>query len=235
MPTRDESLKASRRAAVACPFGKAVVHVEYPGRVEYVTCRLECLRDLRWCPEVEERRKPEPHVSSFISDERAAKIAAYFAGQDSLGLVQSAIEESQVIQSRAEPDVVLMENGGPLHRRPMQLLAHDAVADLRAHGIGGDMISNRPAMAACFVPGLEVRIVRAQEELLEFIHVSVSSTGCDLFSMRVRTRNGECQMTDAEPGVALSCLLRLGIAAVRTNDRFGPLHLQDPWCDRTAG
>lgn len=42
------------------------------------------------------------------------------------------------------------------------------------------------------------------------------------------------QMELRQP-LALSCLLRLGIAAVRTNDRFGPLHLQDPWCDRTAG
>jgi hypothetical protein len=29
--------------------------------------------------------------------------------------------------------------------------------------------------------------------------------------------------------MALPCLLRLGIAAARTNDRFGPMHLQDPW------
>ena len=70
-----------------------------------------------------------------------------------------------------------MEYGGPLHRRTMQLLAHDAMTDFRVYGIGADVISNRPAVAARFVPGLEVRIVGAREEFFEFIHVSASLVG----------------------------------------------------------
>ena len=35
-----------------------------------------------------------PHIPSFISEEGTAKTAAYFAGQNSLGFVQIAVEES---------------------------------------------------------------------------------------------------------------------------------------------
>jgi hypothetical protein len=88
-----------------------------------------------------------------------------------------------------------MEYGGPLHRRTMQLLAHDAVTEFRVHGIGADVISNRSAVAARFVPGLEIHIVGAREEFFEFIHVSVSLVGREVFSMRVCTWNDECPST----------------------------------------
>ena len=189
---RDESLKASRDFTVARPLGQSIVHIENPGCVEYVTCRLKRLRYFGRCPKVEERRKREPHIPSFISEVCAAKTAAYFAGQNSLGFVQIAVEESQVIYPCAKSDVVLMEYGGPLHRRTMQLLAHDAVTDFRVYGIGADVISNRPAVAARFVPGLEIRIVGEREEFFEFIHGSVSLIGRELFNMRVCTWNDEC-------------------------------------------
>ncbi len=75
--------------------------------------------------------------------------------------------------------MVLMEYGSPLHRRTVQLLAHDAVTDFGVHGIGADLISNSPAVAGRFVLGLEVRIVGAREEFSEFIHESVSAIGRD--------------------------------------------------------
>ncbi len=188
LATRDQSLKTSRLFTVACPFGQAVVHVEYPGCVEYVTLRLECLGYYGWCPEIEERRKPEPHFSSLISDRCAAKTAADFAGQNSLCRVQIAVEEPQMFQPRTKSDVVLVEYGGPLHRCTMQLLAHDAVTNFRVHGIAGNVISNRAAVTAGFVSGVKIHIVGTQEEFFEFIHRFVSSVGCDLFYMRVFAR-----------------------------------------------
>ena len=94
---KDDSIAARRDFTVARPFGQSVVHIENPGCVEYVTCRFECLRYFGRRPKVEERGKREPHIPSFISEERAAKTAAYFAGQNSPGFVQIAVEESQVI------------------------------------------------------------------------------------------------------------------------------------------
>jgi hypothetical protein len=101
-----------------------------------------------------------------------AKITAYFAGQNSLGPVQIAVEEPEVVETCAKSDVALVEDGGPLHRRTMQLLAHDAVTDLRVHGIGADVISDRPAVAARFVLGGEIRTVGAAKEFFEFVHLS---------------------------------------------------------------
>jgi hypothetical protein len=88
--------------------------------------------------------------------------------------------------------VVLVEYGGPLHRRAMQLLARNAVTDLRVHGIGADVVSNRPAVAARFVPGLEIRIVGAREKLLEIIHVPVSLVVGEWFNMRACIWKSEC-------------------------------------------
>jgi hypothetical protein len=85
-----------------------------------------------------------------------------------------------------------MEYGSPLHRRTVQLLAHDAVTDFRVYGIGADVISDRPAVAACFVLGLEIRIVGAGEEFFEFIHVSVSSVSRQAFNMRLCTWDDYC-------------------------------------------
>ena len=90
---RDESLKASRDFTVARPLGQSIVHIENPGCVENVTCRLERLGYFGRRSKIEERRKREPHIPSFISKEGAAKTTAYFAGQDPLGLVQIAVEE----------------------------------------------------------------------------------------------------------------------------------------------
>ena len=70
-----------------------------------------------------------------------------------------------------------MEDGGPLHRRTVQLLTHDAVTDFCVYGIGANLISNYPAVAARFVLGFEIRIVGAREDFCEFIHVSVSLVG----------------------------------------------------------
>ena len=175
---------------MAGPLGQAIVHIENPGRVEDVTCRFERLRYLWRRPEVEERRKREPHFPSFISDWRTAKTATYLAGKNSLGLVQAGVEESQVIQPCAKSDVVLVEYGGPLHRGPMQLLAHHAVTDFRLHGICADVISDRPAVAACSVSGLEPQIVGRREELLEFIHLSVSLVDREPFNLRDCSRGG---------------------------------------------
>lgn len=176
---RDPSRKSSRNFTVAGPLGQAIIHVKNPGCVEYVTARLERLGYFGRCPEVEERWKREPHIPSFIGEGCAAQTAADLAGQNPLGFVQTAVEEPQVIQPCAKSDVVLVEYGGPLHRRTMQLLAHDAVTDFRIDGIGADAVSNRSAVAARFVLGLEVRIVDAREERFEFIHLSGSLVGRD--------------------------------------------------------
>ena len=162
-PLKELLCKAGRLLTVAPPLGQSVVHVDDPGCVEYVTCRFESRRYLGRRPEVEQRRKSEPHVSSFISNGRTTVTANDFAGKDSLGLVQTAIEESQAIEPRFESDVGLMKDGGPLHRRTMQLLAHDAVTDLRVHGIGGDAVPHRPAMATRFVSSLKAGIIGSQE------------------------------------------------------------------------
>ncbi len=82
---------------MANPLWQSIVHIEHSGPVEYVTCWLERLWHFGRCPKVEERRKREPHIPSFISDECAAKTTAHFAGENSLGLIQLAIEESQLI------------------------------------------------------------------------------------------------------------------------------------------
>jgi len=191
----DDSLEASRDVVHANPFGQSVVHVENPGCVEYVTCGLERLGHLGRCAEVEQRRKRQPHVSPLVGDGCTAQTTADLAGQNALGLVQGAVEKPQVIESRAESDVVLVKYRGPLHRRAMQLLARDAVTDFRVHGIGADLISNRPAVAVRPVPDLETRIVGAREKSLEFIHVPVSPVVGEGFNMQAHTCNDECPST----------------------------------------
>ena len=87
----------------------------------------------------EERlRRLTPSLDAVLARNasRLALAAADLAGQDPLGRVQAAVEESQAIHPCSESDVVLVEDRGPLHRRAMQLLAHDAVADLGIHRIG---------------------------------------------------------------------------------------------------
>src|SRR5512134_2956992 len=99
-------------------------------------------------------------------------MTADFAGQNSLGPVQIAVEEPEVVETCVKSDVALVEDGGPLHRRTVQLLAHDAVTDLRVHGIGANVISGRPAVATRFVLGREIRAVGATKEFFEFVHLS---------------------------------------------------------------
>jgi hypothetical protein len=84
-----------------------------------------------------------------------------------------------------------MKYGSPLHRRTVQLLAHDAVADFRVYGIGADVISDSSAVAARFVLGLEIRIVGARKDFFEIIHESVSAVSREAFNMRLCTRNDE--------------------------------------------
>jgi hypothetical protein len=99
-------------------------------------------------------------------------MTADFAGQNSLGPVQVAVEEPEMVETCVKSDLVLVEDGGPLHRRTMQLLAHDAVTDIRVHGIRADLISDRPAVATRFVLGGEIRTVGAGKEFFVFVHLS---------------------------------------------------------------
>ncbi len=47
-----------------------------------------------------------------------------------------------------EPDIVFMENRGPLHGRAVQHLAIAAVTNLGVNRIGADVVAHRTAMAA---------------------------------------------------------------------------------------
>ena len=78
----------------------------------------------------------------------------------------------------------------------MQLLADAAMTNIRIHGIGGNVISNHPTITANFVSGLEVPTIGPSEQFFNFIYVSVSSAGYDLFDMHVRTGSGEYLITE---------------------------------------
>lgn len=143
---------------MAGPLRQIVVYVNDSQAVKNVAGGFECSWDFRNVTEVEQGGKREPHSSPFIGDQRSTASAADFTWKDSLILQAFAVEESQILDAMGDSEVTLVKDGCPLHRRAMQFLAGQAVAELGIHGVCAHLIVNRPAVAARPVLGDKVLI-----------------------------------------------------------------------------
>jgi len=154
---------------MARPLGQIVVHVDHPEAVENVAGGPECRRDVGSSAEIEKGRKSEPHSAAFVSDQRPAATAADFARQDPLMPLAFAVEKLQMLDSGGHSDIAFMEDGHPLHRRAVQFLAVQAVAEFGVHRIRAHLVLNGTAMAPRPVLGYEVGIVNTSIIGTEFI------------------------------------------------------------------
>ena len=140
------------------PFGQVVIDVDNPLFVEDVAGGFECSRDFRNMTEVEQGRKGEPHSAPFIGNQCSAAPATDFARKDSFMPELFSVDEPEGFEPLRYSDVTLVKNGRPLHRRSVQFLAGQAVAEFGIHGIRAHLVLNRAAVAACTVFGYKVRI-----------------------------------------------------------------------------
>lgn len=82
---------------MAGPLGQIVVYVHNPQTVKDMRGGFECSRNLGNMPEVEKGGKCQPHVASFVGDQRSAAAAADFARQDAFMPAALTVEKPQVI------------------------------------------------------------------------------------------------------------------------------------------
>jgi len=61
--------------------------------------------------------------------------------------IEDAVVEPQMLNPGGEPDILFVENCGPLHGRAMQPLAIAAMTNLGVDRIGADFVPHRTAMA----------------------------------------------------------------------------------------
>ena len=65
--------------------------------------------------------------------------------------VERTVVEAQIRNTRNKPDIVFMENCGPLKRRAVQRLANSAVTNFGVDRIGADFVAHRFAVTACSI------------------------------------------------------------------------------------
>jgi len=111
-------------------------------------------------PEIKQRREGKAHPAPFIGNGRTTPAAADLAGQDAFTPALLTVEKMQVIQSGGGAHMALVKDGGPLHGGTMQLLARQAMTNLRIHGISAHLVSNSPAKAGGPVFGNKRRVVQ---------------------------------------------------------------------------
>ncbi len=145
---------------VSGPFGQIVRDVKDPHPIENVTGCFEGIRHIGRMPKIKQRGKGKPHSAPLIGNGGSTPGATDLAGQDAFFETQFAVEETQVIQSSSESDVMFVEDGGPLHGSAMQFLARLAVADLSIHRIRAHLVSNSPTIASRLIFGDERRIIQ---------------------------------------------------------------------------
>ena len=152
------------------PLGQAVIDVDDALPIEDVASRPECFGDLALRAEIEQCGEREPHAAAFIGERRAAKRAAHLARGHASGPVERAGVEAEMLDSAGHADVALVEDRGPLHGRTVQCLAGPAVADLRIHRVGADLVVDGAAMAARAVAHDERIVVKRRVVGAEVVH-----------------------------------------------------------------
>ena len=166
------------------PLGQVVVYLDNPQAVENMAGGFECCRNPGNMPKVEKGWKGEPHPASFVGDQRSTTAAADFARKNSLMPLAFTVEKSQLLDSMGYSHITLIKDGRPLHRRTVQFLAGQAVAEFGIQGVRTDFVLNRAAMAACTVFRYEIRIPdRSVIRAKLFFHLHLySSKGFHVFS-----------------------------------------------------
>ena len=74
--------------------------------------------------------------------------------------IEDAVIEPQMLNTGCEPDILFVENRGPLHGRAVQHLAIAAMTDLGINRIGADFVPHRMAMATGAILRDEAFVVR---------------------------------------------------------------------------
>ncbi len=189
---------------MARPLGEVVIDSDRSGSIENVAGGPERLRHL-WRPaKIKERREGEPHPTPLIGDGRSAGTTTHLAGKRSGMDILFAVIEFQAIGPTDYPDIVLVEDRGPLHRGPMQSLACQTMANFGIDGVRTDFKSNRLAETPGHVfddeAGILGRCILRSEF---FFHLAsaicashqitggVSQRGCNAHALRFRELSGK--------------------------------------------
>ena len=97
---------------------------------------------------IKERWKSKPHAAPFICNGRSAQTTAHLAGKHSVMDVLFTVIEFQAIQPSGNPDVVLVEDGRPLHGSPVQALTCLAMTNFSVYRVGTHLDLNGIAKTA---------------------------------------------------------------------------------------
>ena len=120
---------------MARPLRQIIVHINNPHPIENMTRWFETRWNLGREPKIKQGRKRQPHLASFIRNQRSTHGTADFAGQNSLMLMKLAIGEAELSAAFRDSNVALVKYGGPLHWRAVQLLAYLAMTYFRVYRI----------------------------------------------------------------------------------------------------
>jgi hypothetical protein len=74
--------------------------------------------------------------------------------------VEGAVIEPQILNPSYEPDILFVENRGPLHGGTVQYLANAAMTNLGVDWIGADFVPHHTAMAAGSILRDEAFVIR---------------------------------------------------------------------------
>ena len=186
---------------MARPLGEVVIDSDRSGSIENVAGGPERLRHL-WRPaKIKERREGEPHPTPLIGDGRSAGTTTHLAGKRSGMDILFAVIEFQAIGPTDYPDIVLVEDRGPLHRGPMQSLACQAMANFGIDGVGADFKPNRPAETPCHVfdhkAGILDRCIRRPEF---FFHLASAIYVSHRITVSQQAYNAHTHLNGRSPG-----------------------------------
>ncbi len=101
--------------------------------------------------QIKERWERKPHPASLICDGRSAQITTHLAGKISCMDLLFTVIKLQIVQPFGYSDIVLVKDGGPLHRSPMQSLACQAMANFCIYWVCTYFKLNRIAVTTCHV------------------------------------------------------------------------------------
>ena len=117
------------------PFGKIVVHVDYPGTVEYMARRLK-RRGHHALGKCKEGRKGQPHASPLVGHGCSTLTTAHLAGKPTFVCTRVTIVKLQLFRPACQANVMFVKNGRPLHGRTVQCLTGATMTEFGVHGIG---------------------------------------------------------------------------------------------------
>jgi hypothetical protein len=127
---------------VARPLRQIIVHINHPHPIENMTRWFEARWNLGRVPKIKQGWKRQPHLASFVRNQRSTHGTADFARQNSLMLMTLAIVEAEMIDAVRDSHVAFVKDGGPLHGRAVQLLADHAMTYFRVNRICTHFVLN---------------------------------------------------------------------------------------------